>query len=36
MDDSVSRVRLEINLPTLVRNYRRVVAAVAPCEVMLC
>ena len=34
MDDPVSRVRLEINLPTLVRNYRRVVAAVAPCEVM--
>jgi alanine racemase len=34
MDDPVSRVRLEINLPTLVRNYRRIVAAVAPCEVM--
>lgn len=34
MDEIISRVRLEINLPTLVENYRRIVTAVAPCEVM--
>lgn len=34
MVDHISRVRLEINLATLVRNYRRIAEAVSPCDVM--